>query len=336
MVPQQPPTIRAPAWSAFVDEPTEVVRPCRVEELAFDPLREARVRHDRSRETRRAGGHALERTEARERSGPAVDSDDIDTGAREHASRLLRRRPVDRDEFLAERHLGDDRQIRGPSRLVDPEEQRVEVGECLEQEQVDATLEQAIELFTQGGPDRRLVMCGELARRRTERPDRSGDEHIPAGDIARLPGHLCGPTVERMGAARQPICRQAMPVRPERRGLDEFGTRLDVLAVNGSDQLGPGRRELIQTRPLGNAPRKEERAHSTVRKDRTAAESHPEAFALVHGAKPSRSPRERGPIDRPWAVELDQRILPIGWFDRRWRAVTDSKGRVSDPASRTG
>ena len=93
----------------------------------------------------------------------AVDADDIDGRGLEDSRRGRRRRPVGELELLAERHLGDDRVVVGRlARLVDREEQVSEVDERLDHEQVDAALEEAVDLLAEGSADRLVVEVEEL------------------------------------------------------------------------------------------------------------------------------------------------------------------------------
>ena len=66
----------------------------------------------------------------------------------------------------------------------------VEDRERLEHEQVDAAFEQPVDRLAERRPHGGLVEMEDLAGRRTQRPDRPGDEDVPAGYVAGLAGEL--------------------------------------------------------------------------------------------------------------------------------------------------
>ena len=59
------------------------------------------------------------------------------------------------------------------------------------------------------------------------------------------------------------------------------------------DELRPRRRELVEAGPLGDAAREQHRAHRAVGQERPHREALAEAFASVHGPKPTRGPPRR-------------------------------------------
>ena len=128
-------------------------------------------------------------------------------------------------ELLAERHLGHDRQVRRRPRLPDGVEQMAEIGERLEHEQVDPALEQTVDLFPERRSDRGGVVAGQVARRATERADRSGHEDVPSRDVAGLTGELGAAPVQPGRPVREPEAGQPRAVGPERGGLDDVGAR---------------------------------------------------------------------------------------------------------------
>ena len=67
-----------------------------------------------------------------------------------------------------------------------------EVDERLEDQQVDAALEQAVDLLAVGLADPRLVEAEQVARRRAERAERARDERVAPGHVPRLAGHARG------------------------------------------------------------------------------------------------------------------------------------------------
>src|SRR4029453_4948501 len=114
-------------------------------------------------------------------------------------------------------------------------------------------LQQAVDLLPERLADPRLVEMEKVARRRTERPDGPRDRRVPTHDVARLAGDPGRGAVEPVRLRREPESREPDPVGPERRRLDEIGARLEVGPVDRPDELRPGRRELVQARPLRDA-----------------------------------------------------------------------------------
>ena len=119
-----------------------------------------------------------ERIDRRDRPDAAVDADRVDARRGQRRDRLLGCRAVREHQVVAEGHRGDDRDVaRGP-RLVHGEQQVAEVEEGLDDEQVDAALEQAVDLLPERGPDRRVSRGGAArasagrAGRSTRRPTR--------------------------------------------------------------------------------------------------------------------------------------------------------------------
>ena len=136
------------------------------------------------------------------RPGAAVHADDVDRRRGEERGRGRRRRPVGELEVLAERELGDDRQVgRRAARLVDRDQQVPQVDERLEHEEVDATLEQAVDLLPERLADPGLVEPEQVARRGAQRPDRARDERVATGDVPRLARDAGGGPVEAVRLA---------------------------------------------------------------------------------------------------------------------------------------
>ena len=225
-------------------------------------------------------------------AGPAVDADDVHGRALEGRQRRDRRGAVGQLQLLAERQLGDDRQVRrGTPRLVGGDEQVAQVHEGLEDQQVHAALEQAVDLLAERLADPRLVEAHQVAGRRAERPDRAGDEHVTPGDIPRLAGDARRGPVEPVCLAREAVNGEPDPIGTERRGLDDVRSCLQVRPVDRTDELRPGRRQLVEAGTLGDAAGEEERAHRAVGEEWTRRESLPETLPTVHGPKPTRGRR---------------------------------------------
>ena len=117
-----------------------------------------------------------------------------------------------------------------------------EVEERLDHQQVGAALEEAVDLLPERRPDRRLVGMAQLARGRAERADAAADPRVAARHVARLAGELRGLPVQAAGVRGEPEPRQADPVGTEGERLDQVGARVEVLAVDGRDKVGPRRR----------------------------------------------------------------------------------------------
>ncbi len=192
---------------------------------------------------------------------------------------MLGRRAVGEHEVLAEGHRRDHRHVRRPARLVDGEQQVRQVEEGLDDEQVDAALEQAVDLLPEGGADDGLVGVAQLARRRPQRPDAPADAGVAAAHVAGLAGDLRGPPVEAPGLRREAERVEAQPVGPERERLDQLRTGIEVLAVHRPDEVRAGRGELVEARALGDAAREQQRAHAAVREQRACGEARGEPFA---------------------------------------------------------
>ena len=135
----------------------EVLRAGGVDELARHALRQAGVGDDAACQTGRRAAHLRQRVEADLRADAAVDADRVDAGLRERGRRGLRAGAVDGDQVLAEGHLGDDRQVGQRLGLLDADQQLAQVAERLEQQEVDAALEQALDLLAERGADVRFL-----------------------------------------------------------------------------------------------------------------------------------------------------------------------------------
>ena len=131
--------------------------------------------------------HAFDRLEHRRRSDGAVDADDRRAARLELRGELLGRRAVQRVAVFLGRHLRDDRQIGQRPHGVDRRADFVQVAERLEDEEVDAALEQRLRLLAEVLA--RLVDAGLAPRldADAERPDCAG--HV--GRVPRrAPRHL--------------------------------------------------------------------------------------------------------------------------------------------------
>ncbi len=133
----------------------------------------------------RDGLHPLDRLEHRRRTDRAVDADDGRAAPLELGREPLGRRAVERVAVLLGRHLRDDRQIGQRPHGVDRRADLVQIAERLEDEEIDAALEQRPRLLAEVLA--RLVDAGLAPRldADAERADRSGDVGALAGRAAR-------------------------------------------------------------------------------------------------------------------------------------------------------
>ena len=279
-----------PVGHGLCDDATEILRPGGVDEATLDPARQPGIGHDRERVAQPCPSgfgrrHPVNRVEAGKRPRPAIHPDRVGAGLNQRPDCPAGSRPVGSDQLLAEGHLRDDRQIGRPPRLVERENQVLERPERLEHEQVDAALEQSVDLLAEGRPNRAFLVLRQLAPGRSERPDRTGHEGIAARDVARLPGDLRRPPIERVGAIRKSVCIEPVAIRAERGRLDELCAGIQVFTVDRSDEVRPRRGQLIQARSLRNPAREQQRAHRAVGEDRPAGKPVTETLSRSHAGR---------------------------------------------------
>ena len=200
VVPQQPPITAAPASSSLGDDRPEVGGLRRVDEAALQALRQAGVGHHRAGRLALAGGPELA-SASRQARGPTPQlTPTASTPAPVSAARASAgRRPVGEHQVLAERHRRDQRHVGRTPGLLDGEQQVVEVEEGLDDQEVDAALEEPVDLLAVHRADRGVVRVAQLARGRAERADAAADPRVAAADVAGLAGDLGRPAVEAPG-----------------------------------------------------------------------------------------------------------------------------------------
>ena len=323
VVPQQPPTIEAPA--------------------AMHPLRPSR-RSTRGRPRRRTGPRPAG---AGRRSGRSIGAG-APAGARPNPSSASRQAcgpapqltPITStgadSRASAAAAAGDDPSASSssspnvswatigsspgrPPRLVDREQQVPQVDERLDHEQVDAALEQAVDLLAERRPGSRhrrggaarasVPRAGRWSRRRGPRDRRRRGPRGRPGRPRRL---------SRPASAGQAECREPDPVRAERGGLDESRRRRrDTRGGSprrgraGSWRARRGRRAAgcrSRTAACPSPPSSEDRRTVEPLPEPLAARSRavslPEARRASRGAgrpqgAPSRSSRTWGGRGRP-------------------------------------
>ena len=170
-------------------------------------------------------------------------------------------------------------QVRRAASLVHRQHELLEVREGLEDDQVRAALEQAVDLLAEGGPRRGGRDRRPATRRRPQRPDRATDQRVAAADLARFAGEPRGAPVDVGDLALETPGRQASPVGAERQRLDQLRARLEILPVGGPDHLRMGRHELLETGSLGHAPAEQQRPQPAVDQQRARGETAPEALS---------------------------------------------------------
>ena len=272
---------RGPRREHARHHPSEVVRAGRIDELAFDTLGQAGVRHDRARDLDVGSAGALEGVEAGLRADAAVHAQDIDASFDESRGRRFGGRSVGQLELLTERQLGDDRDVGCPPGFVDRQEEVVEVGEGLDDEQVDAPLQEALDLLPERLADASFGVVDRAASRSAKWPDGAADERLVTGYVPCLAGELCPTTIERARLGGEPVRRQANPVRAEGRGLDCVRAGLQVFAMDRADHVRAGDDELIQRRPLRDAAAEQQCAHGAVEQERAPREPLVEALPFA-------------------------------------------------------
>ena len=123
-------------------------------ELAADAAGQAGVGHDRAAGV--AGGrlrHLLQHLDAGDGAGPAVDAQGVDARRVERASRPSAAVvPSATRRSSPKRHRGHDGQVAGAPGGLDGRQQVAQVAGRLDHDQVDAALQQALELLAGGAP----------------------------------------------------------------------------------------------------------------------------------------------------------------------------------------
>ena len=205
--------------------------------------------------------HALDRVEHRRRADGAVDADDRRAAPLELGREALRRRAVERVAVLLGRHLRDDRQVADAAHRVDRGAHLVQVAERLEDEQVDAAVDQRLRLLAEVLA--RLVDAGLAPGldADAERADRAGDVGLLARRVARNPRPLFVDRVQPVGEAER---SELDAVRAEGVGFDHVRAGADVLLVHLGHQIRLGDVQRVEALVDEDALRVEHRAHRAV------------------------------------------------------------------------
>ena len=300
----------------------EPVRVGRVDELPLNPLRQPRVRHERAGQCMAGRVDPAQGVERGTGPDAAVDPERVGAGDDQQVRGRLGCPAVGQAELLAERHRGDDREVRRGADLGDRQQELVQVVERLEDEQVDAALQQPIELLAEGRPRRRVADPEIAVRRTAQRADRPANERIPAGDIACLAGQLRGPSVQARRDVAQAPAREPDPVRTEGRRLDEVGPGVEVLPVDRADQVGPRENELVEAGALRDPPGEEQGPGRAVGDERASGQTRPEAVALRCANRPG------------VVLRVHRRIVPRATRRPSRRVRATPAGRLPTPRCR--
>ena len=149
---------------------------------------------------------------------------------------------------------------------LDRRDELVEVEERLDHEQVDAASLEHARLLGVQRPVLARVEHLELA----ERADRAGDQHVAAGDVARLARQADARRVDRLELVIEELRRQLAPVGAEGVRLDQLGAGADVARVHRDHALGRAQVRLLGAAQAGRRPG-QQRTHAAVGHDRRAA-----------------------------------------------------------------
>ena len=101
-------------------------------------------------------------------------------------------------------------------------------------------------------------------------PDRAGDEHLLAGDLARLASELHGSGVDLLELVLEEVLGELRAARAEGVRLDQLGARADEAEVEREDALGRAQVRLLGTAQAWNGAR-DQGSHAAVAADRGAA-----------------------------------------------------------------
>src|SRR5262249_22563490 len=191
----------------------------------------------------------------------AVDADDGGAALLELGRELLRRRAVERVAVLFGRHLGGDRQIGKTSYGVDRGADLVEIAKRLEDEQVDAAVEERPPLLAEVLA--RLVDAGPPPRLDPypQRSNRSRDVRLVARRMARDLRRLLVDRVQPIGEAER---SELDAVRAERVRLDDVGAGPDAFLVHFGAQIRLRQVQRVEALVDEDALRVEHRPHRAV------------------------------------------------------------------------
>jgi hypothetical protein len=227
------------------------------------------------------------------RAHRAVGADHLDRQPGQLPRRLGRRVPGERHAVLGERHLGDDRQIRRdrPDRL-DGEPHLAEVGDRLDDQAIDAALQQPLRLLPEGGE--RFVgghgaQGGQVL---AQRADGAQDEDVAPHRLPHVAGQARPLAIDLADPALQAVEAELEPVGAECVGLETVGPGGEVLGVDPLDGLAVVEVQDIEAGIERDATGVQHGAHRAVGKQRSLGQALQEG--LAHGTPPPIAPEAAG------------------------------------------
>ena len=170
-----------------------------------------------------------------------------------------------------------------------------DLAERLENDQIDAAVEQPAELLREDLP---RLLVGEPTQwfdLNTQGPDRPGDK---GGLLGGSLGRPCAAEVDVVDAGFQAVRGELEAVGTEGIGLDHIGTGSDVVAVYLANEVGVGQVEFVKARVDEDTLLIEKGAHATVKDNDVLLQSVAKRSRCCHGCphrskgKLGNSPRE--------------------------------------------
>ena len=273
--------------SARVHHPLGVLRHVgrgrEIDQALADPARQAGVGLDTQGQPPGLGVHLLQHLVEGARADRAVRPEGLNRKTPQGARDLGRRSARERDAVVGERHLSDDRDVGDRADRRHGERDFLQVRKRLDDEAVDAALEEGLGLL----PKRRQrLVGGDRSERRQilpEGPDRAEHEHVLARALAHVARERDTPPIHLAHLALEPVDRELEPVRAEGVGLDAIGAGGDVVGVDRLDHARVVQVEDVEARIERDTARVEQGSHRAVAQERPRAQT---AAKLVRHAPP--------------------------------------------------
>ena len=147
-----------------------------------------------------------------------------------------------------------------------------EVARCLDLDQIDAALQQALDLFRHR---RRGDLRGDVAgamERGADRPDRAGDQDVLAGHLTGFARQLGGTSIDGRSLVSEANLLKANPAGAERVGFDDVRARCDVLAMHGTHHIGATQDQFVERGALRRTPAEQQCAHGPIEEQGTLSQ----------------------------------------------------------------
>ena len=262
---------------ARVHHPRRVLRHVgrrrQIDEPLTDAAREPRVGLDRERQPPGRRHHLLEHAIERARAHRAVRPQGLDAQRAKRARNLGGRASRERHGLVGEGHLRDDGEVGDRADRFDRVRDLREVRDRLDDERVDAALEEPLRLLAKRGarllrrhaPERRQVLA--------ERADGPEDEDVAPRRLARVAGDTHAPAVDLPHLAREPVQRELEAIGAKGVGLDQVGAHRDVVGVDRLDEPRVVQVEDVKAGVERHPARVEHRAHRAVAEERPCVET---------------------------------------------------------------